>query len=82
MGKINNKKLHRLFEETNFTYSELAENIGISRNTVHNIMFGLTNPSYYVIVSLAEALNLTPEEIMAVFFPNMNSEDSMGKLSS
>ena len=76
METIDNKKLLMLFEESDFTYTGLADDIGISRNTVHNIMFGHTSPSHYATAGLAEALDLSTEEIIEVFFPNINIEDS------
>lgn len=71
MESIDTELLQAVFVESDYTYTELANVVGISRNTVHNIMFGLTSPSYYVITSIAAALELSEEEIIAIFFPNL-----------
>lgn len=71
MIKINNELLRNRFRQSDYNYIELADTIDVSRNTIHNIMFGHTDPSYYVLVRVTEALDLTDEDIRAIFFPNM-----------
>lgn len=68
---MNNKLLLERFKESGLSYSELADEICISRSTIRNIMFGHTNPSYYVLTNIAEALELTNEDIIEIFFPNL-----------
>jgi len=68
---VNYELLQEIFDRSGYTSTELAELVGISRNTVHNIMYGLTSPSYYAMAGLAEVLKLSIEEIMAIFFPKM-----------
>lgn len=70
MGVINYELLLSRFKQSGFKYIELADALSISRNTIHNIMTGRTSPSSFVATSLAEALDLTQEDIMAIFFPN------------
>lgn len=69
---MDNELLLERFRQSGFNYSELANEIDISRNTIHNIMFGRTSPSYYVLTSIAEALKLSQEDIISIFFPNLN----------
>jgi len=68
---MNNELLQEIFDRSGYTTTELADLVGISRNTVHNIMYGVTSPSYYVLSGLADVLELSNEEIMAIFFPKM-----------
>jgi len=68
---MNNELLQEIFDRSGYTTTELANLVGISRNTVHNIMYGVTSPSYYVLAGLADVLELSNEEIMAIFFPKM-----------
>lgn len=68
---MNNKLLRKRFKESGLSYKELADKIFISRSTIRNIMFGHTSPSYYVLINIAEALELTKEEIIEIFFPNL-----------
>jgi len=70
---MNNELLQEIFDRSGYTTTELADLVGISRNTVHNIMYGVTSPSYYVLSGLANVLELSIEEIMAIFFPNVKS---------
>jgi len=71
MEAINTELLLDRFKQSGLKYIELASIINVSRNTIHNIMSGRTKPSYYATISLAEALDLTPEDIIAIFFPNI-----------
>ena len=75
MKSINNVLLQEIFEASGYTSIELAAHIGISRNTVHNTMYGVTSPSYYVTTSLAMALELSDQEIIAIFFPKAQLQD-------
>jgi len=68
---MNNELLQEIFDRSGYTTTELADLVGISRNTVHNIMYGVTSPSYYVLAGLVDVLELSNEEIMAIFFPKM-----------
>lgn len=70
MKNINYDLLDQRIRQSGYTYIELAEIVEISRNTIHNTIFGRTKPSYEVTTGLAEALNLTQDEIIAIFFPN------------
>lgn len=71
METINTELLLDRFKQSGLKYIELASIINVSRNTIHNIMSGRTKPSYYATISLAEALDLTHEDIIAIFFPNI-----------
>lgn len=77
MNNINCYLLDQRIRQSGYTYVELAEIIEISRNTIHNIIFGRTNPSYHVSTGLAEALDLTQDEIIAIFFPNFKLKEEL-----
>ena len=76
LDTIDTELLFTYFDKSGFTYTELAKNIGISRNTIHNILFGVTTPSHYVAAHLAEALDLSQEEFVTIFFPNIKRKES------
>lgn len=75
MNYINYQLLLDRFLKSDFNYNKLADEIQISRNTIRNIMFGHTNPSHYVATKLAEALDLSQEDIIIIFFPNIKLEE-------
>jgi len=72
---INTELLLDRFKQSGLKYIELAGIINVSRNTIHNIMSGRTNPSHYVAINLAKALDLTHEDIIAIFFPNIKVKE-------
>lgn len=47
---------------------KLAEEIGVSRETVSNLLNGDNKPSYPVMNAIYYTLELTPEEGSAIFF--------------
>ena len=61
-----------------FNRNELAEALGISPNSVTNIIKGHHNPSYELINKIYHVLELTPEEGHEIFFANnlRNAKDS------
>ena len=67
---INTELLLRRIKESGLNYNELAASVGVSRNTIYNVSFGRTSPSYYVTRRLTDALNLSNDDIMAIFFMN------------
>lgn len=71
MNSIDNKLLLKRFKQSKLNYVNLVNDTSISKSTICNIMSGRTSPSHYATVRLAEALNLTQEEIIAIFFPNI-----------
>jgi len=71
---INYELLLKRLRQSEFNYSRLAEDVNVSRNTIRNIMSGRTTPSHYCSASIAEALELTHEDIIAIFFPNINDK--------
>lgn len=68
---INNELLLRKFRESGKNYTELAHSTSVSRSTLHNILYARTRPSYFALVSLAEELDLSNDDIIAIFFPNI-----------
>lgn len=54
----------------NYNISSLADEIGVSRDTISNLLKGENKPSYPVINAIYFTLKLTPEEGAAIFFNN------------
>lgn len=77
MVSVNTELLMMRFRQSGLKFNELANNTEVSRNTIHNVMFGRTKPSYHVVTRLAESLNLSTDDIMAIFFPNINPEEEL-----
>lgn len=71
MNFIDNELLSKYINKTELSYSELARTIQISRNTIHNILGGVTQPSLGVINCLAGSLEFTQDDFVATFFPNV-----------
>lgn len=71
MHSIDHELLFRRFCASGFSYSKLADDANLSRGTIHNVMLGRCQPSHYVASRLAEVLNLTRDDIIAIFFPNI-----------
>lgn len=76
MGIINRELLLKFINETGVSYSELARQSDISRNTVDNMKNGSTIPSIEIINCLFNSglLNITQDDFMATFFPNITFE--------
>lgn len=51
-----------------YNITSLADEIGVSRDTVGNLLKGDNNPSYPVMNSIYHTLKLTPDEGAAIFF--------------
>lgn len=73
---MNTELLMMRFRQSGLNYSELANCTEVSRNTIHNVLFGRTNPSYYVTTRLAEVLDLSNGDIIAIFFPDLTLKRS------
>lgn len=71
MYKINRDLLCNLIIEKGFTYSKISQDLNLSRGTIYNFSIGRTIPNVAFITNLANALELTQEEFMAIFFPNL-----------
>lgn len=69
---MNKELLLERFEESGLNYNELANEINISRNTIHNVIVGHTCPSYHVLTGIADVLKLTQDDIINIFFPNLD----------
>ena len=66
---VNTELLMKRFKQSGLTYNQLAQYTKVSRNTIYNVMYGRTTPSYFVTTQLAEALDLSSTDIMCIFFP-------------
>lgn len=58
-----------------YNRNEIADKLGISPQSVTNLLKGRHNPSYELINKIYEVLELTPEEGHAIFFePNLRNK--------
>jgi len=80
---INYDLLIKRFRESGLKSCELADLTGISRNTISNVLYGKNTPSYYVIFHLARALQLSPFDIINIFFSyfNLSTPDDFEELT-
>lgn len=69
MGYIDIALLEKRFRESGLQSNELAYKAKVCRGTIHNVMMGATTPSQYVAANLAEALELSDEDLIRIFFP-------------
>lgn len=70
MNQFNHELLAMRFAESGYTYRKLGKDISVSRGTLHNVMKGTHMPSYPVACRISEALILSQEDILAIYFPN------------
>lgn len=75
MKSIDNELLSKHIYETGLSYLEIAESTKISRNTIYNVLCGQTCPSYSVMNNLANTLQLTQNDFIAIFFPEIQFKD-------
>ena len=68
---MDHKRLQKTINASGHNYTKIAKDSGISRNTVYNIMYGMTDPSHYAMKRLALTLELAGEEFIAIFFPDL-----------
>lgn len=75
MKIINNEVFFKYMEKSGLNYSDISKRATISRNTLYNIIWGKTCPSHPVMANLANSLEFTQDEFIAIFFPNVNFKD-------
>lgn len=68
MGAIDVQLLKSKMAYYDYNISKLANEIGVSRETISNLLNEDNNPSYQVMNSIYYTLKLTPEEGAAIFF--------------
>lgn len=51
-----------------YNIQSLADEMGVSRDTISNVLLGNNLPSYPIINGIFYTLSLTPEEGVAIFF--------------
>lgn len=71
MSRIDFELLTTRVREEKLTFKKLEGMTSLSRGTIHNVMNGKSDPSYTVARLIIDALSLTPEDILAIFFPNI-----------
>lgn len=68
---MDHERLQKTINASDHNYTQIAEHSDISRNTVYNIMYGVTDPSHHAMKRLALTLELAGEEFLAIFFPDL-----------
>ena len=58
-------KIHQLRKEYNMQQAELAELVGVRRETIGNLENGKYNPSLKLAMDIAKVFNCTVEEIFS-----------------
>lgn len=69
MYRINTKELKKVMIDNNIeSIAELSEKTGVGRDTLSKVINGKAQPSFGVLLKLAEALSMSPEVAGKVFF--------------
>lgn len=68
MMQLDTELLKKRVKQSGLTQGKLAEKTNLSRNTILNILSGVTTPSYYAMISISYVLKLSSEDIMSIFF--------------
>lgn len=68
MNHVDQKKLKASIARCGLTNEALANKIQVNRGTISNIMTGRTKPSYQVVNGCFHVLNLTPAEVVEIFY--------------
>jgi len=74
---INKRLLLELMDERGLNYAELAEETQFSRTALYNVIEGKNCPSYFFIDSLIDALELTKEDTIKIFFSKSKFKGSI-----
>ena len=65
---IDSKLLRSKMALNGYNIASLADEMGVNRDTISNVLSGNNLPSYPVINGFYYTLKLTPEEGVAIFF--------------
>lgn len=68
MGKVDVDRLKGRIYGAGYKYMDLAQEAGISVQTISNVLNGHTNPSYAFMAKVVSVLGLTGQEIKDIFF--------------
>ena len=77
MSRIDFKLLATRVKEKKMTFKNLEERTNLSRSTLHNIVRGKSEPTYKVVILIIDALDLSSEDIIAIFFPQAKQEEEI-----
>lgn len=77
MSRIDFKLLATRVKEKEMTFKNLEERTNLSRSTLHNIVHGKSEPTYKVVILIIDALGLSSEDIIAIFFPQVKQEEEI-----
>jgi len=70
MNIIDKELLLDQMNERGFNYGGLAEATQFSRTALYNVIEGKNCPSYFLIDSIIDALELSKEDTIKIFFSN------------
>lgn len=68
MATVNGNMLKAKIVEKGYTVAGFAKTIGVSKDTLYNVVNNNNRPSYNVMNSIFYALKLKPEEAVNIFF--------------
>lgn len=77
MVEVNRKLLKMRILQSGLSYGEIAHNTDVTRNTIHNLIIGKTQPSHYLTTRLTITLKLSLKDFIAVFYPNIKFEEEL-----
>lgn len=65
---MDSKLFKQTLAEHGYSYRSLAEELGVSPTTLSNIINDHNYPSYHLMVSICNCLELTQEKFIMIFF--------------
>lgn len=68
--QVNIELLSQKFHEHGLAKKAVAEKIHVSPTSIYNLFRGDNCPSYYLMVAIADLLELSNDECIAIYFPN------------
>lgn len=74
MPKINCEELIATLEKRGVSRRRLARELDVSRSTVMRILAGKNCPSYFIAHGITEALDLSEQECLDIFFPHYSAD--------
>lgn len=65
---INSRLLESKMVLHGYNIKEFSKKLGVSRNTISNLLRGKYKPSYPLMLAIIQELKLTPQEAADIFF--------------
>lgn len=72
------KYIRSVMERENKSYSELAEELGISRNSLYSYGTGTGNPTLSTVGQLSEKMEVNPAILLGL--PNLDREEALRRI--